>query len=130
MAKKRAPSPVRSLPALTFQRAARLYRLLTFLGSGPQTREALVRRLGQGVRGFYRALEALRHLGVRIDLAGGRYSLSQDVDEAAGRLPFPIPTLSLGEARQLARGRTAAHRSLASRIKAFESWRPAKGRRR
>src|SRR2546425_356767 len=50
MAKKRSStSPSASV---TFERAARLYRLLTLLGKGAQTREQLVRLLGLGVRGF------------------------------------------------------------------------------
>jgi len=42
----------------------------------------------------------------------GRYRLADDVDGAAARLPFPDPHLTLGEARQLAKGRGTAHRQL------------------
>ena len=41
-----------------------------------------------------------------------RYHLDGDLDEARARLPFPDPLLTVGEARQLAKGRTAAHRWL------------------
>jgi hypothetical protein len=35
------------------------------------------------------------------------------------RLPFPDPCLSLGEIRQLAKGRTTAHRKLQARVAQF-----------
>ena len=58
-----------STVSLTSLRAARLYRLLTLLGTGPQTRGFLLRRLKLDVRGFYRDLEetALRAAGHRMD---------------------------------------------------------------
>jgi predicted DNA-binding transcriptional regulator YafY len=127
MAKKSQPAPV---SAVTFERAARLYQLLQLLGGGPQKREILVRRLGLGVRGFYRDLDTLRKAGVEVTLAGGRYTLQGDAAEAAARLPFPDPVLTLGEARQLARGRTTAHRKLADQVKAVEGTVAGKPRRR
>jgi predicted DNA-binding transcriptional regulator YafY len=129
MAKKRparrAASPA---TAVTFERAARLFRLLTYLGAGPQKREALVRRLGLGVRGFYRDLDALRRAGIEADLEEGRYVLRGDVAEATARLPFPDPGLTLGEARQLARGRMAAHRKLAGQVAAVAGSERRRGR--
>jgi predicted DNA-binding transcriptional regulator YafY len=117
MAKKRSLS---SSPAaaVTAERAARLVRLLALLDDGPQKRELLLRRLHLGVRGFYRDLDALRRVGIRVALERGRYVLHLDAAEAIARLPFPDPGLTLGEARELARGRTAAHRKLASQVKA------------
>ena len=49
-------------------------------------------------------------------LAEGQYALEGDADTAIDRLPFPDPHLTLGEARRLARGRSAAHRYLQGRI--------------
>jgi biotin operon repressor len=105
---------------LTNQRAARLYRLLTLLGDGPQTRQQLLRRLKLDVRAFYRDLEALRSLG--IDVITGddnRYSLVGELDDALARLPFPDPGLNFRDIQQLARGDTAAHRKLKQRINSF-----------
>jgi hypothetical protein len=105
---------------LTAQRAARLYRLISLLGDGPQTRPQLLRRLKIDVRGFYRDLEALRGLGVEV--ANGddnRYSLCCDLDTALARLPFPDPGLNFRDVQQLAKGDTAAHRKLKQRISSF-----------
>lgn len=115
MAKKRIETPVPS-SAVTADRAARLYRLLTFLGKGPQTRAALTRRLQLGVRGFYRDLEVLRTIGIGVDLVKGRYSLEEELASAVDRLPFPDPGLTLGEARQLAKGKSPVHRKLKKQI--------------
>ena len=80
-------------------------RLVRLVGASPQTRSNLLRRLGLNVRGFYRDLEALRTAGIDISLAEGRYTLAHDPDRVIDLLPFPDPGLTLGEARQLARGR-------------------------
>ncbi len=45
-----------------------------------------------------------------------RYVLVGSVKDAIARLPFPDPHLSLGEAKQLAKGRSAAHRKLKSQL--------------
>jgi hypothetical protein len=99
---------------ITLPLAARLFRLLTLLGAGSQKRDRLVRRLGLGLRGFYRDLQRLRRAGIQIVLQGGRYTLHGDLHGALARLPFPDPALTLGEVRQLAKGRTAAHHKLAA----------------
>jgi predicted DNA-binding transcriptional regulator YafY len=125
MAKKPSPPPPASV---MFGHAARLYRLLVFLGKGPQKREALVRHGGLGLRGFYRDLEALRKVSIEVELEEGRYALRGSVEGATSRLPFPDPGLTLGEAVQLAKGRTQAHRKLAARIEAFRG--PAKKARK
>jgi hypothetical protein len=69
------------------------------------------------MRGFYRDLELLRTSSISISLHGGRYSLHQTLAQAAALLPFPDPALTLGEAFQLARGRTPAHRKLRKLVK-------------
>jgi hypothetical protein len=114
--KKPTPAPV----SLTTARAARLYKLLTLLGDGPQTRRILLARLKIEVRGFYRDLEALR--GLRIEIAIGsdnRYALPISLDEALARLPFPDPGLSVRDVLQLCTGSTAAHRKLKQAVNAF-----------
>jgi predicted DNA-binding transcriptional regulator YafY len=117
MAKKRtAPSEAEPRAAVTVERFARLYCLLNLLAAGPQTRARLTRSLKLDVRGFYRDLELLRKAGITVTLAEGRYTLAGDVEDALARLPFPDPLLTLGEAVQLARGRTAAHRKLRGQI--------------
>src|SRR5437764_9114481 len=103
--------------SLTTTRAARLYKLLTLLGSGPQSRPTLLRRLKLDIRAFYRDLEALRAYGIEVSPgASGRYELAGDLDAALGRLPFPDPGLSVRDALQLANGSTPAHRRLRQRI--------------
>ena len=118
MARKRPTRSSATAKAVTAERAARLYRLLQLLGT-PQTRESLTRRLRLDVRGFYRDLELLRASGIELPLLDGRYRLQVDVENAIARLPFPDPRLTLGEARQLAKGRTPAHRKLKEQIVAI-----------
>jgi hypothetical protein len=104
---------------LTAQRAARLCKLLRLLRDAPQTRPALTRRLRLDVRGFYRDLEWLRSFGIAVFMVDGRYRLEEEADKVIARLPFPDPQLTLGEAIQLAKGRTAAHRKLKGQITAI-----------
>ena len=123
--KKPTPAPV----ALTAQRAARLYKLLTLLGDGPQTRRILLSRLKIDVRGFYRDLEALR--GFRIEIGLGldnRYSLPLKIDDALARLPYPDPGLSVRDVLQLCNGSTAAHRKLKQSVNSFLQVAPGRGR--
>lgn len=118
MAKKRksAAKPVLPTAGVTPERFVRLYRMVKLLAGGAQTREALARKLGLDVRGFYRDLDLLRTSGVSVMLSGGRYTLEQKTDDALALLPFPDPHLSLGAAKTLAKGRSAVHRALAETI--------------
>jgi hypothetical protein len=116
MAKKRGKRPSAATKAVTADRSARLCRLLRYLGGGARTRDALARHLGLDVRSFYRDLELLRTAGVPVALDAKRYTLGEDVKAAIARLPFPDPHLTLGEAEQLARGRTTAHTKLKGQI--------------
>ncbi len=100
---------------VTAHRAARLYRLLQLLSRGSQSREDLARQLRCDVRSFYRDLTVLRGAGIVISLVRGRYTL-EEAESAVDRLPLPDPGLTLGEARQLAQGRTEAHRRLKDQI--------------
>jgi hypothetical protein len=101
---------------VTGERAARVYRLLKLLGVGPQPRTTLTRRLRLDIRGFYRDLELLRAAHIEVPLKNQRYTLTGSVKEAIARLPFPDPHLTLGEARELAKGRSPAHRKLKSQV--------------
>jgi len=106
--------------SLTNPRAARLFRLLSLLGRGPQARQQILRKLRIDVRGFYRDLEALRAIGVEVHTGDdGRYYLTANLDDALARLPFPDPGLNLRDVQQLAKGDTAAHRKLKQRINSF-----------
>jgi len=116
MARKRSKRPSPAPKAVTAERARRLYRLLQLFRTGPQTRAALTRRLRLDVRGFYRDLELLRDAGIAVTLNDRRYTLRDPVERAISRLPFPDPRLTLGEAQQLAKGRTQAHRKLKGQI--------------
>src|SRR5437660_7412937 len=102
MAKK---PPKNAVNAVTAERAQRLHRLLRLLGQGPQARAVLLRKLRLGIRGFYRDLETLRVVGTEVKLAEGKYRLVDTLEAAVDRLPFPDPSLTLGEARVLAKGR-------------------------
>ncbi len=119
MAKKRSALP--PCKSVTAERAARLYRLVRLVGQTPMTRAALMRRLGLDIRGFYRDLELLRAAGVVLALQHQRYNLQEDVDQATARLPFPDPCLTLGDAEQLSRGRSAAHRKVQALLAQLES---------
>ena len=120
MAKKPLPRSGAQPRPVTVERAARLYRLLQLIGDKPQTRDALRRRLKLDVRGFYRDLELLRASGIELALVNGRYVLQEPVARVLSRLPFPDPRLTLGEATQLAKGRTAAHRKLRTQVARIE----------
>jgi predicted DNA-binding transcriptional regulator YafY len=120
MAKRASASSSAAANAVTSKRAARLHRLLLLLGKKPQQRESLTRRLRLDVRGFYRDLKLLRSAGILVVLAKGRYALQGAASAALEKLPFPDPLLTLGEARLLAKGRTAAHRKLKEIIAAIE----------
>jgi hypothetical protein len=110
-----------SVVSLTSLRAARLYRLLMLLGSGPQTRSLLLRRLKLDIRGFYRDLETLKALGIEWTTTGDdpKYALVGELDDALAKLPFPDPGLNVRDALQLANGSTAAHRKLKQRVNSF-----------
>jgi hypothetical protein len=126
MAKKKStrrptasPSPTPTRPAVTAERFARLYKLVRLLSSGELSREQLVKQLGLDVRGFYRDLETLRGVTIPVKFHNGHYSLGEPADAALARLPFPDPLLSLGEMRQLAKGKSRLHKALQGQIDAL-----------
>lgn len=98
---------------ITLGRAARLHHLVTVLAEGPRTREQILSTLGMGLRTFYRELELLRRVGVKVRLVGKDYTLLTSASEAEGRLPFPDPQLSFAEMAELARCDSDAGRRLA-----------------
>ena len=63
-----------------------------------------------------RFLGLLRGAGIQVALGEGRYALSGPLDDALNLLPFPDPHLTLGEARQLARGRGPANRRIKDQV--------------
>ncbi len=119
MSKKRTPSSKASR-AVTAERAGRLYRLLKLLDKGPQVRKRLLRQLGIDVRTFYRDLELLRQCHIGVDIGADGYELDETAQRSIARLPFPDPNLTLGEARVLAKGRSAVHKKLRSLLKEIE----------
>jgi hypothetical protein len=113
MSKKRtAPSTPKALGAVSLERAARLYRLIKFLGTGSKTRAAILQRLRVDIRTFYRDLEMLRDYHIEVELKKRKYTLEDDAGSALERLPLPDPGLCLGEAIILAKGRTRVHQKL------------------
>ena len=117
MASKRSPSRGAETQAVTADRASRLYKLLRLLASGPKKRITLTKKLKLDVRGFYRDLDLLHRAGIPVSLSQQNYTLDDDPDDAIARLPFPDPHLTLGEARQLAKGKTKAHRRLQEQVR-------------
>jgi hypothetical protein len=116
MAKKQPARAAGEGRSITSERAVRLHQLIRLLGAGPQTRRVLTKKLRVDVRGFYRDLELLREAGIAIPLVDQQYGLGDKLATVLEKLPFPDPHLTLGEARTLARGRTAAHRKLRGQI--------------
>jgi predicted DNA-binding transcriptional regulator YafY len=111
MSKKRSTPPP-AAKAVSLERANRLYRLLQLLDSGPKTRAGVLQRLRIDIRTFYRDLELLRECEIVIQLQKRKYSLSERAVALIPRLPFPDPNLTLGEAKLLAKGRSAVHKKL------------------
>lgn len=107
---------------ITLGRAARLHRLVTVLGTGPQTREAVLQELRIGLRTFYRELELLKRCGVKVHQKNKMYRLQTTAEQAEGRLPFPDPQLSFAEMAELARCPGEAGRRLAEMLAAVISY--------
>lgn len=98
--------------SISLDRCQRLCRLVNLLAEQSHTREALSRKLGIDMRGFYRDLVIVRQSGVPIKVDEGRYVLGETLTTALDRLPFPDPLLSLGEARTLVQGSSPGARKL------------------
>lgn len=116
MARKRAQEPTSAARSISAVRAARMFRVISMLATGPKSRAVLLQRLKLNLRGFYRDLEKLRTFGIVLAFRDHRYSLCESLEQATTRLPFPDPRLNLREATLLAKGRTPAHRKLKGQI--------------
>jgi hypothetical protein len=103
-------------PAVTAERFMRLFRLVRTLGQGPKSREQLTQALGLDVRGFYRDLELLRTVGITVQLEESKYVLVEAVETVVSKLPYPDPHLTLGEMKQIAKGRSRLHKALQEQI--------------
>jgi predicted DNA-binding transcriptional regulator YafY len=119
MAKARQSTAPEKTPGVTLERAVRLCRMIRIISGKGLTRSVLLKRLKLDVRGFYRDLETLGIIGVVIELKEGTYSLDGDLATAFQLMPLPDPQLTLGEAQQLSKGRSAAHRKLQALLKAI-----------
>ncbi len=115
MVRKKAATHLR----MTGDRVERLLRLVRLLADERPTRDAVLKKLKQHLRGFYRDLDALRDSGIEVEQIEGRYELKRPVAEAIERLPFPDPNLTIGEARHLAKGRTTAHQKIKQQLGSF-----------
>jgi hypothetical protein len=100
MTKKRG-RPRRPALHLTRARAARLFRLAVVLVEAPRTREQLLVSLRIGLRTFYREVELLTRVGIRVRLINKRYELHTPLSEVEQQLPFPDPQLTFGEMKEL-----------------------------
>ncbi len=112
MAKRRRTTRRQADHVLTPDRLRRIYRLVKALAARPYPRHELLRRLQVEQRTFYRDLEWLRQLGIRIVLQDKLYILETPLTRVLQCLPVPDPQLTLAEAQILAQGRTLAHRKL------------------
>lgn len=110
-------TPAVPASSVSLERAARLYRLVEYLGEGNRTRSQILNKLKIDIRTFYRDLELLRDSRIEVTLTNRKYALVQPSDDALLSLPFPDPCLSLGEAQQLAKGRSKTHLKLRDLLK-------------
>jgi len=104
--------------------------MVTTLAAGPRGREELLAALGLGLRTFYRELELLKRVGIRVKLVDRRYTLQTSAAEAEGRLPFPDPQLSFAEMAELSRCPCEAGRRLAGLLEGVVTHPEASTRRR
>lgn len=105
-------TPVVTASSVSLERAARLYRLVEYVGDGKKTRAQILSKLRIDIRTFYRDLELLRLCHIDVSLDNRKYALTAPAREALMALPFPDPCLTLGEAQLLAKGRTKIHQKI------------------
>lgn len=101
MIKGRTGTRRRPRAQITLERASRLHHFVSLLGETPRPRDELLSRLAIGLRTFYRELELLKRLSIRIRFENRRYRLLGPVEAAAGDLPFPDPQLNFKEMKEL-----------------------------
>ena len=110
-------TPVVTASSVSLERAARLYRLVGYLGDGARTRSQILSKLKIDIRTFYRDLELLRVCNIDVTLDNRKYALIHPARKSLLALPFPDPCLTLGEAQQLAKGRSMIHQKLRDLLK-------------
>lgn len=110
-------TPVVPASSVSLERAARLYRLVEYLGAGARTRAQILSKLRIDIRTFYRDLELLRDSSIEVALDNRKYSLVLSAPDALVALPFPDPCLTLGEAQQISRGRSRIHQKIRDLLK-------------
>lgn len=98
--------------SVSLERAVRLFQVVDLLAEKERTRRHLLQALKIDIRTFYRDLELLRQCGIQVTLDNRYYRLATPAAQARSALPFPDPSLSMGEAEVLAKGRTKVHRRL------------------
>jgi hypothetical protein len=113
---------------ITLGRAARLRRFVSLLAQKPRTRDEVLRELGIGLRTFYRELDFVKRLGIRVGRKDRAYSLQTTTEKAEGLLPFPDPQLSFAEVAELARHPGEAARRLAGLLARVSNHPGAKAR--
>ena len=115
---KKSPgtTPATRQSAITAERFTRLARMVTMVHERGRTRSDILKFLQCDLRCFYRDLEFLRQHRIMIQFHEGKYRLDGDLTQHLDGLPFPDPILSLGEMRQLAKGRSKLHQKLRSLI--------------
>lgn len=111
MARKAASATPKRIK-ISGSRAGRLYKLLTLLASGSTLRPQLLKKLKVGMRTFYRDVDLLRDCGVSIETEDSGYALSERLEDALGKLPFPDPELTFSDVLILMKGRTNSHSKL------------------
>ena len=109
----------RSTPDLTPVRAQRLCKMLMALGSGPQAKDKLVKKLKVEERGFFRDLRLIRELGIAVTASDNRYLLTISLDDALGKLPLPDLQLSLRDALELSSGYAPTQRRVRRKLEAL-----------
>ena len=111
---KLSTNPRRRLSVqISLGRAGRLHRLVMLLAQGSRRRDDLLRELGIGLRSFYRELELLKRLGIKVQNKDRGYSLGTSIEQAERQLPFTNPHLSFAEMADLSRFPGPASRRLA-----------------
>lgn len=109
MGRSKADTPTTSV---TLERATRLGKLLKLIAKTARPRAVLMDKLKVDLRGFYRDVKTVRALGIAVDSDRDLYKLTDDLDDARGKLPCPDPLLTVAELRTLSKGNTDAHRKL------------------
>lgn len=109
MGRPKAEPPTTSV---TLERAIRLGKLLKSIAKTARTRAELMAKLKVDLRGFYRDVKTIRSLGISVSSDRDLYRLTDDLNEARGKLPCPDPLLTVAELRAVSKGTTDTHKKL------------------